>query len=352
MTRTELSQKICEGIATVFGREHQNPGNWLYEQDYARGHVSITERATCARDAMAISSRLESAIGCGVKVTSTSRADEAYVFTIFFDSAKNESKYTDGKKILTSGEQDGKKFVTDGTPEGTIAVSDPDKFIDGLNNVTGSRFRKAEELLDERVAEANLALDGTGYSIKREENCIRVTGPKAEALAEICKFIPEGDEYYGSGVESGEQDCIVVVIPPEILGVEELLSFIDNSANSLLDSSEKPEPKTDAEWGDAIMDAEPDPAMARRLSFLKNADGLSLALSDEKFAQAVASVRDVYGNDKAESVLTLRLGARMARNIIERLGAPKKSESVTVSSGRKGSPGVGAIIAGHMIHRK
>ena len=88
-----------------------------------------------------------------------------------------------------------------------------------------------------------------------------------------------------------------------------------------MDSAEQPEPKTDVEWSDAINAAEPDPAMARRFNFLKNADGLSLALSDEKFAQAVASVRDVFGNAKAEAVLTLRLGARMARAIVERLGA-------------------------------
>lgn len=352
MTRTELSQKICEGIATVFGRTLQNPENWLYEQDYARGYVSVTESAMSARDATGICVRLEESIGHGVKVSATNRSAESYVFTITFENAKNEGKYTDGSKTLMSGEQNGKKYITDGTPEGTLQVEDPDKFIDGLNKVTGTRFRKAEDLLEERVNEANLALEGTGYSIAYEGKLIRVTGPKAEALAPLCGFIPEGDEYYGSGIECGEHDCVIVVIPPEIFGVEELLSFIDKAASSLLDASEQPEPKTDAEWCDAISAAEPDPAMARRFSFLKNTDGLSLALSDEKFAQAVASVRDVYGNDKAEAVLTLRLGARMARNIVEHLGATKPSEPVEVFRTGKSGPGVGAIIAGNMIHRK
>lgn len=354
MTRTEMSQKICEAISAVFGRTPQNPENWLYEQDYVRGHVSFTESATSARCATALCMRLEEALGAGVKVSSTTRAADSYTFTIDFEGAKNESKYTDGKKTLTTIEQGGKTVITDGTPEGTLAVTDPDKFVDDLNKVTGSRFRKTEELIDERAAEANLALDGTGYAFKREENCIRVTGPKPEALAPLCNFFPEGDEYYGSGVETcpDGSECIVLVIPSEVFGVEELLDFIDKAAGSLMDAAEQPEPKTDAEWCDAINAAEPDPAMARRFSFLKNADGLSLALSDEKFAQAVASVRDVYGNDKAEAVLTLRLGARMARSIVERLGAPKKSESIVGSRGGKASPGVSAILAGNMVNRK
>ena len=354
MTRTIMSQKICEAISAVFGRTTQNPENWLYEQDYVRGHVSFTESAASSRCATALCIRLEEMLGPGVKVSSTTRAADAYTFTIDFEGAKNESKYTDGNKTITSGEHNGKKFITDGTPNGTLAVEDPDKFVDGLNKATGSHFRKAEELLDERTEQANLALDGTGYTIKREDNCLRVTGPKPEALAPLCHFIPEGDEYYGSGIETcpDGSECVVLVIPPEIFGVEELLAFIDKAAGSLMDSAEQPEPKTDAEWCDAINAAEPDPAMARRFNFLKNADGLSLALSDEKFAQAVASVRDVFGNAKAEAVLTLRLGARMARTIVESLGAPKKSESFTGSSGGKASPGVSAIIAGHMVTRK
>lgn len=346
MTRTELSQKICEGISAVFGRNVQNPENWLYEQDYARGHVSITESAMSARDATCICKRLEEAIGHGVHVTSTMRASEAYSFTILFGDAKNESKYSDGKKTLATIEQDGKTVITDGTPEGTLAVADPDKFVNGLNKVTGSRFRKTEEIICDRVKEANLALTGTGASMTYDNNAIRVHGVKDHAIAPICSFIPEGDEYFGSGIESGEQDCIILVIPAEVLGVEEILNFIDNAAASLVDASEEPEPKTDAEWSDAISAAEPDPAMARRFSFLKDSDGLSLALSDEKFAQAVASVRDVYGNDKAEAVLTLRLGARMARSIVERLGAVKapKSESIFV-----GARGVQTIINRNMV---
>lgn len=354
MTRTELSQKICEGIFAVFGRPSQDPENWLYEQDYARGHVTITEQALGSRDAMGICRRLEEAIGCGVHVSATLRAAEAYSFTIAFDSAKNEGKYSDGKKTLSTIEQDGKTVITDGTPEGTIAVTDPDKFVDNLNKVTGSRFRKAEELLDERAAEANLALEGTGYSMAREEKLIRVSGPKAEALAALCKFIPEGDEYFGSGMECGDGDCFVLVLPSEIFGVEELLNFIDNVAYSLIEASSAPKEKTDAEWSDAISAAQPDPAMARRLSFMKEPGGLSLALSDEKFAQAVASVRDVYGDDKAEALMTVRLGARMARAIIEKLGPMSpaaKTESFVGAPSKKGSR-VAAIIDRHMISSK
>lgn len=344
MTRTELSQKICEGISAVFGRNVQNPENWLYEQDYARGHVSITESAMSARDATCICKRLEEAIGHGVHVTSTMRASEAYSFTILFGDAKNESMYTDGKNTIMSGEKDGKKFITDG--KDVIPTDDPDKLVNDLNKVTGSRFRKTEEIICDRVKEANLALTGTGASMTYDNNAIRVHGVKDHVIAPICSFIPEGDEYFGSGIESGEQDCIVLVIPAEVLGVEEILNFIDNAASSLVDASEEPEPKTDAEWSDAISAAEPDPAMARRFSFLKDSDGLSLALSDEKFAQAVASVRDVYGNDKAEAVLTLRLGARMARSIVERLGTVKapKSESIFV-----GARGVQTIISRNMV---
>lgn len=369
MTRNELSQKICEGISAVFGRNTQNPENWLYEQDYVRGHVSITEHALNPRDAMGLCKRLEEAIGHGVSVSSTTRSAESYVFTIAFASAKDEGKYTDGKKTITSGEQNGKKFITDGTPEGTLEVADPDGFIDSLNKVTGSRFRKAEELIDERIKEATLALEGTGYTVAREERLIRVTGPKTKTLESICAVIPEGDEYYGSGFESGDTDSVVVVLPDEILGEEELLAFIDQAVASILDAEEEPEPKSDDEWAAEIAAAVPDDRMAQRMSFLKNADGLSLALSDEKFAQAVASVRDVYGNDKAEAVLTLRLGAKRARNIIEALGTPKapaeKQANVTpnafeslldkvhqdVSGARKASPGVSAIISKNMVHR-
>ena len=367
MTRNELSQKICEGIFAVFGRTTQNPENWLYEQDYARGHVSVTEHALNPRDAMGLCKRLEEAIGHGVSVSSTARSAESYVFTIGFAAAKDESKYTDGKSTLVSGEKDGKKFITDG--KDVIATEDPDKLVDSINKVTGSRFRKAEELIDERIKEATLALDGTGYTVVREDRLIRVSGPKAKTLESICAIIPEGDEYYGSGFESGETDSVVVVLPDEILGEEELLAFIDQAVASILDAEEEPEPKSDDDWAADIAAAEPDDRMAQRMSFLKNSNGLSLALSDEKFAQAVASVRSVYGNDKAEAVLTLRLGAERARNIIEALGAPKTPaekqgnaapnafESLLdkvhqdVSGARKASPGVSAIISKNMVHR-
>lgn len=367
MTRNELSQKICEGISAVFGRTTQNPENWLYEQDYVRGHVSITEHALNPRDAMGLCKRLEEAIGHGVSVSSTTRSAESYVFTIAFASAKDEGKYTDGKNTLVSGEKGGKKFVTDG--KDVIPTEDPDKLVDDINKATGSRFRKAEELIDERIKEATLALEGTGYTVAREDRLIRVTGPKTRTLESICAVIPEGDEYYGSGFESGATDSVVVVLPDEILGEEELLAFIDQAVASILDAEEEPEPKSDDEWAADIAAAVPDDRMARRMSFLKNSDGLSLALSDEKFAQAVASVRDVYGNDKAEAVLTLRLGAKRARNIIEALGAPKtpaeKQANVApnafeslldkvhqdVGGARKASPGVSAIISKNMVHR-
>lgn len=367
MTRNELSQKICEGISAVFGRNTQNPENWLYEQDYVRGHVSITEHALNPRDAMGLCKRLEEAIGHGVSVSSTTRSAESYVFTIAFASAKDEGKYTDGKSTLVSGEKGGQKFVTDG--KDVIPTDDPDKLVDALNKVTGSRFRKAEELIDERIKEATLALEGTGYTVAREDRLIRVTGPKTKTLESICAVIPEGDEYYGSGFESGDTDSVVVVLPDEILGEEELLAFIDQAVASILDAEEDPEPKSDDEWAADIAAAVPDDRMAQRMSFLKNSDGLSLALSDEKFAQAVASVRDVYGNDKAEAVLTIRLGAQRARNIIEALGAPKtpaeKQASAApnafeslldkvhqdVSGARKASPGVSAIISKNMVHR-
>lgn len=351
MTRTELSQKICEGIALVFGRCTQNPENWLYEQDYVRGHVSVTERALSPRDATRLCDCLQEAIGCGVKVSSVLRADESYIFTIDFESAKNETKYTDGKDTLVSGEKDGKKFVTDG--KDVIPTSDPDGLIDGINKVTGSRFRKAEELIDERIQEASLALDGTGYAIERNEHGIRISGPKSETLSPICSLIPEGDEYYGSGFDG--DNAIILILPDEIFGVEELLSFIDKAAASILKAKDEPDPWTEDEWGEAISGAVPDPSMARRLSFTKDSDGLALALSDEKFAQAVASVRDIYGNDKAEALMTIRLGARQARNIIEKLGAVKKqtSESMVADpSRRKAGPGVCAIIAGNMVSSK
>lgn len=352
MTRTELSQKICEGIFAVFGRPTQNPENWLYEQDYARGHVSVTESAISPRDAMRLCNSLESAIGHGVKVTTASRAAESYVFTIEFDAAKNESSYTDGKTTLTSGEKDGKKFVTDG--KDVIATSDPDGLVNAINKATGSRFRKAEELLDERLKEASLALEGTGFTIERKDNTIRVSGPKSEVLAPICGFLPEGDEYYGSGIEHGDLDAVVLVLPAEIFGVEELLSFIDKAASTIISASEDPEPLTDDQWGEEISKAIPDQGMARRLSFVKDPSGLSLAMSDEKFAQAVASVRSFYGNDKAESILTLRLGARMARSIIEKLGAVKNSasEALMIAPGSRSACNVDAIIAGNMVTRK
>lgn len=364
MTRNELSQKICEGISAVFGRAPQNPENWLYEQDYVRGRVSITEHATSARDAMGICDRLEKAIG-GVKVSSTSRADESYVFTIDFAElaaekapvVKNESVYTDGKNTVASIEKDGKKYMVDASGH-AVPVEDADKYISNLNKTTGSSYRKAEELIDERLQQAATALEGTGYKIAREEGLLRISGPKSETLAGLCTAIPAGDEYYGSGVESDDEgnDTVVLVLPPEILGVEEILAFIDKAVVGVLDDAEKPEPKGVDAWTSAISSAVPDTNMARRMSFMKNSDGLALALSDEKFAQAVASVRDVYGNDKAEAVMTLRLGAKMARSVIEALGptavkaAPQASESL-VTGAHRASPGVSAIIAQNTIKK-
>lgn len=378
MTRNELSQKICEGIFAVFGRPTQNPENWLYEQDYARGRISVTEHATSARDAMGICNRLEGAIGCGVKVTSTSRADESYVFTIDFESAKsmadtpkNESVYTDGKNTVASVEKDGKKYMVDASGN-AVQVEDDDKYIANLNKTTGSNYRKAEELLDSRIEQAMLALEGTGCKIAREDRIIRISGAKSETLSGICTHIPDGDEYYGSGIETDDagNDSVVVALPGEIFGVEELLDFLDNAVVVVLDDADKPEPKNVDGWKDAIAAATPDPHMARRFAFLKNADALSLALSDEKFAQAVASVRDAYGNDKAEAVMTLRLGARMARAVVEALGVPaaKPAKSTETSpnafesaldnlhkgfhGAHRASPGVSALIHGNMIYKK
>lgn len=377
MTRNELSQKICEGISTVFGRATQNPENWLYDQDYVRGHVAMTEHATGARDAMGICTRLEEAIGCGVKVSSTSRADESYVFTIDFEAAKsmesapkNESVYTDGNNTVASIEKDGKKYMV-GKDGKAVEVDNPDQYVANLNKTTGSNFRKAEELIDERISEAMVALTGTGYKIAREDRLIRVSGPKSETLSKICSSIPAGEDYYGSGFESADAgDSVVVVLPAEIFGVEELLDFIDKAVVGVLDDEDKPEPKDVGAWAEDISAAVPDQNMARRLSFLKNSDGLSLALSDEKFAQAVASVRDMYGNDKAEALMTVRLGARKARAVIEKLGpvTAKPTGKATTSpdafealldklhkgtcNARHSSPGVGAILASQTVKAK
>lgn len=379
MTRIELSQKICEGISTVFGRPTQNPDNWLYEQDFVRGHVAVTEHATSARDAMAICTRLEETIGCGVKVSSTSRADESYVFTIDFTGArdaapasaqKSESVYKDGNNTVASIEKDGKKYMVNKDGK-AVEVEDPDKYVANLNKTTGSNFRKAEDLIDARIEEAMTALTGTGCTIKREDRTIRIKGAKSETLSKICESIPGGDDYYGSGFETCDDgDCVVVVLPSEIFGVEELLQFIDKAVVGVLDDADKPEPKDVDSWVGDIEAATPDANMARRLSFMKSADGLALAMSDEKFAQAVASVRDAYGNDKAEALMTLRFGARKARAVIEALGTPapkadpKKGTSPDafeslldnlhrgMTGSHRASPGVSAIIASQTIKAK
>ncbi len=377
MTRNILSQKICEGISAVFGRHTQNPENWLYEQDYVPGRVSVTEHATSARDAMGICTRLEEAIGCGVKVSSTSRADESYTFTIDFtaaktmeDAPKNESVYTDGKNAVASIEKDGKKYMVNKDGK-AVEVDDPDKYVSNLNKTTGSNFRKAEDLIDERIAQAMTALTGTGCTIKREDRLIRVSGAKGATLSKMCEAIPEGDDYYGSGIETcNDGDCVVVVLPSEIFGVEELLEFIDKAVVGVLDDADTPEPKDVDSWVGDIENAVPDANMARRLSFMKSADGLALAMSDEKFAQAVASVRDAYGNDKAEALMTLRFGARKARAAIEALGtpAPKQNPAKKTSpdafeslldnlhrgmtGSHRASHGVSAIISSQTIKAK
>lgn len=323
MTRNELSQKICEGIANVFGRITQDPGNWLYAQDYDRGVVSITEHATSAREAMGICRRLEEAIGHGISVSSASRADESYVFAIDFESAKSEAVYTDGKDAVASIEKDGKSYMVDRSGK-AVEVEDPDRYVANLNRTTGSSYRKAEDVLDARLKEAGTALQGTGCRIAREGDCIRVSGPKAETLSDICGMLPAGDDYYGSGIEAGPDgaDSVVVLLPAEIFGVEELLGFIDKAACAILDAEAIPDPKDSDEWAALIGDAVPDVNMARRLSFMKNAGDFVQGLSDGKFAQAIASVRDAYGNDMAEGLLEARLGARRAATIIESLGAP------------------------------
>lgn len=365
MTRNELSQKICEGIEAVFGRAPQNPENWLYAQDFARGRVAITEHATSARDAMGICGRLERAIGCGVTVSSASRADESYVFTIDFEAAKTvesapkrESVYTDGKTTVASLEKDGKKYVV-GKDGVAREVEDPDKYIANLNKTTGSSFRKAEELLDSRIEEAMLALEGTGCRIAREENCLRITGAKRETFDAMIVRIPEGEEYYGSGVETDKEGnpSMIIILPAEILGVEEICDFIDNAVVGILDAENMEEPKDADAWGKAIASAPTDSYMARRLSFMKDPGKISLELSDEKFAQAVASVRDVFGNEKAEAFMQERLGSRMAHAIVESLGEPEKKASPNASESvshtiRRTGPGVSALIAGNMSNRK
>lgn len=374
MTRNELSQKICEGISAVFGRAQQNSENWLYEQDFVRGRVAITERATGARDAMGICSRLEKEIGCGVKVSSASRADESYVFTIDFEAAKSisaapkhESVYTDGKNTVASLEKDGKKYVV-GKDGVAREVDDPDKYIANLNKTTGSAYRKAEDILDSRIEEACLALDGTGCKISREDHCLRITGAEAETLDEISAHIPEGDEYYGSGVETDDagNPSMIIILPGEIFGVEEICNFIDNAVAGILDGTTGERKDRVEYWKSAIADAQPDLNMARRFSFAKNPGGLALALSDEKFAQAVASVRDAFGNKKAEELLGVRIGAKKARAVTEALGEPPiqgASSGEALESAldmlRRGfdgvhraSPGVSALIAGNMITKK
>lgn len=274
--KSKLWQDIASGMQKAF---RCNVGEAFHIDQYKTGHVRFTEtlpgNSVAANTAM---KALESASPAITKVYMSPMARGSrmlYAIDVEFDPCIAESYYSDGKNAIATLEKDGKKYVVqnDGT---ATEVDDPDKYVDNLNKTTGSRYKKeavSEDVelgLDEVVALANDALDGTGVTITNEGDRIVMRGdenlikPTQEYLPEIT-YAPDS---IGGGYCADTGDLTLDI--PEFADESDigtLRDFIVAAVNCIVDAVEKDKDAESKEWVAAYNAAEPKDSYAEKYAF-------------------------------------------------------------------------------------
>lgn len=323
-SRQKFGEALAEGIGSILGRA--SAGSWLTQAQYQAGHVQITEALHGGPSAASYFAKQVEAISpaiTGVQVTPISLGNPAtYSIGISFDTTKAEAMYSDGKDKFVSVEKGGKKYVVD-KDGAAIEVEDPDKFMDTFGKATGSRYQKqaegAEDILNSLqslVDEATVALDGTGVEVTLGDGKISITGDAA-LVKPTQKALP--DPLFGledlDGGYNNETGAVEVVIPAyaDERDVANLEDFLYKAVNTVLDIFESGDYTEEDEWKRLVRDAEADPAMASRYSYM----GESFVAGDkEKSARLVKSLMAVNFEEAKKAAKAL-MGEKIAEAVVK-----------------------------------
>jgi hypothetical protein len=259
-------------------------------------------------------------------------ATSVYSIGIDFDPVKAESIYSDGKSAVASLEKDGKKYVVDQDGK-AVEVEDPDKYVDNLNKTTGSKYQKQAEdadnvlgELDDLVASAATALEGTGVEIKREGDKISLIGDVA-LVKPTQAALP--DPLFGledlEGGYNADAGAVEVIIPKfaDARDIANLEEFLYQATNIILDIFDKGTYTEEGDWSRLIDSAEPDDAYATRYSYAgesfvegDKAESAKLikSLMVKDFGEAKTVAKKLMGQKMAEAILTKYVKAQIAED--------------------------------------
>ena len=336
---------LSAGVKATFGH---SLGEAFHIDQFKSGRFSFTEsivngsgNVTRLMDSIKASSPVIES----VRMTPiTNGYNATYNVSVAFDPIKAESVYSNGKTAMATVDMDGKKYVVDNDGNVVKQVADDkeaDDFINNLNKSTKSNLKK-EELedgntqpvdedgfpidLDDVIALANEALDGTGVSVTKEADRLLLKGD-SELLRPAQEYLPA--PYYGSdAIEGGYNDAtgdLEATIPeyPSCYDLEALRKFLIGAVNCIIDNTLcKNGTSEDDEWVAAMAEAEPDESYVTKYGY----KGESFVGNDKKMIATLVKSLMVESIDEARKVAGHYMGKEMVEGFVRKYAISKVAE--------------------------
>ena len=336
---------LSAGVKKTFGH---SLGEAFHIDQFKSGRFSFTEsivngsgNVTRLMDSIKASSPVIES----VRMTPiTNGYNATYNVSVAFDPIKAESVYSNGKTAMATVDMDGKKYVVDNDGNVVKQVADDkeaDDFINNLNKSTKSNLKK-EELedgntqpvdedgfpidLDDVIALANEALDGTGVSVTKEADRLLLKGD-SELLRPAQEYLPA--PYYGSdAIEGGYNDAtgdLEATIPdyPSCYDLEALRKFLIGAVNCIIDNTLcKNGTSEDDEWVAAMAEAEPDESYVTKYGY----KGESFVGNDKKMIATLVKSLMVESVDEARKVAEHYMGKEMVEGFVRKYAISKVAE--------------------------
>lgn len=328
------------GMKSAFGH---GIGEAFHIDQYRKGHITFTEAVSGGPGT--ITQKMEVLKACSpaiesVRMTPLSGGYNAtYSVAVDFDPVKAESVYSDGKTAFASITTGGKNYIVHDDGSAT-EVDDADKYVAKLNKTTGSNFKKSEDAgpetdtdgipldLDDVVALANVALEGTGVSVEHTDGRIVMSGD-SKLVKPAQAYLPT--PYYGTDELAGgyddESGNLEVSVPEfaTALDCATLRQFVIDAVNSVFDSINAQDATrcSDDEWCKAMAEAEPDDSYATQYGY----KGESFVGGDKRKVATLVKTLMQENIDEARKVATKYMGAEMAEGFMHRYAPEKKTET-------------------------
>ena len=328
---------LSAGVKKTFGH---SLGEAFHIDQFKSGRFSFTEsivngsgNVTRLMDSIKASSPVIES----VRMTPITNGYNAiYNVSVAFDPIKAESVYSNGKTAMATVDMDGKKYVVDNDGNVVKQVADDkeaDDFINNLNKSTKSNLKK-EELengntqpvdedgfpinLDDVIALANEALDGTGVSVSKEDDRLLLKGD-SELLRPAQEYLPA--PYYGSdAIEGGYNDAtgdLEATIPdyPSCYDLEVLRKFLIDAVNCIIDNTLCNNGTCeDDEWVSAMAEAEPNESYVTKYGY----KGESFVGSNKKEIATLIKSLMVENIDEARKVAGHFMGKEMVEGFVRK----------------------------------